>query len=186
MVPSNPYGSKCGSRPTPLPWVWNYFPPPAVWHVQQILLKPRGVLNPKAKPQILAPPAVLPVQQTLLKPREGGSNLTPTVSVFVFQKTSSSWKRFGSVFCLETCAIFKLLFFGKHSTLPHFGKYLKLPYFVKCNQLFHFFEIATTCRHFWLFHKCNFHKVSYSNGWKEVSSLMSKPFANDICKLLSH
>ena len=63
---------------------------------------------------------------------------------------------------------------------------VKLPYFVKCNQLFHFFEISTTCRHFWLFHKCNFHKVSYSNGWKEVSSLMSKPFANDICKLQSH
>ena len=80
----------------------------------------------------------------------------------------------------------KLPQFDKYLKLPHFGKYLKLPYKVKCNQLFHFFEISTTCRHFWLFHKCNFHKVSYSNGWKEVSSLMSKPFANDICKLLSH
>ena len=126
------------------------------------------------------------------------------LSVFVFQKTSSSWKRFRSVFVWKNAQCLKLLFFGKYLKLPHFGKYLKLPqfdkylklphfgkylklpYFVKCNQLFHFFEISTTRRHFWLFHKCNFHKVSYSNGWKEVSSLMSKPFANDICKLLSH
>ena len=108
------------------------------------------------------------------------------LSVFVFQKTSSSWKRFRSVFVWKNAQCLKLLFFGKYLKLPHFGKCLKLPYFVKCNQLFHFFEISTTCRHFWLFHKCNFHKVSYSNGWKEVSSLMSKPFANDICKLQSH
>ena len=51
-----------------LPWVSNCFPP-AVLHVQQILLKPRGGvagLDPKAKPQFLDPhpTAVSPVQQT--------------------------------------------------------------------------------------------------------------------------
>ena len=67
-----------------------------------------------------------------------------------------------------------------------FGKYWKLLYKVKCSQFFHFFEISTTCHHFWLFHKCNFQKVSYSNGRKKLTTLMSKPFANVICKLLSH
>ena len=105
---------------------------------------------------------------------------------FCFSKNKFLLKMFGSVFVWKNAQCLKLLFFGKYLKLPHFGKCLKLPYKVKCNQLFHFFEISTTCRHFWLFHKCNFHKVSYSNGWKEVSSLMSKPFANDICKLLSH
>ena len=31
-------------------------PPPAVWHAQQILLKAREGVNPKAKPQFLDPP----------------------------------------------------------------------------------------------------------------------------------
>ena len=118
---------------------------------------------------------------------------------FCFSKTSSSWKRFRSVFVWKNKQYLKLPHFGKYLRLPNFGKYLKLPHFGKYLKLPHFgkylklpykvkcfFEISTTCHHFWLFHKCNFHKVSYSNGWNEVSSLMSKPFANDICKLLSH
>ena len=64
---------------------------------------------------------------------------------FCFSKTSSSWKRFRSVFVWKNKQYLKLPHFGKYLKLPHFGKYLKLPhfgkylklpYFVKCNQLF--------------------------------------------------
>ena len=44
-------------------------PPRGLTHVQQILLKAPGGVDPKAKPQVLDPLPVLTVQQTLLKPR---------------------------------------------------------------------------------------------------------------------
>ena len=63
------------------------------------------------------------------------------LEVFLFGKTRNVVSFFFGKYL-------KLPQFDKYLKLPHFGKYLKLPYKVKCNQLFHFFEISTTCRHF--------------------------------------
>ena len=53
-------------------------------------------------------------------------------------------------FCLEKRAMFKVAFFWQIFKVASFWQIFKVALQSKMQSTFHFFEISTTCRHFWV------------------------------------